>query len=58
MASTTDSYASIESSRAAAAAWGAGFANVGALGHINLASNLGDWPEGRALLAAFEARLG
>ena len=58
VASTNDGYASIESARAAAAAWGADFADVGALGHINLASNLGDWPQGRALLAAFEARLG
>jgi predicted alpha/beta hydrolase family esterase len=30
--------------------WNAGFASVGHRGHINSASGLGDWPEGRALL--------
>jgi len=57
VASTTDRYASFESARAAAVAWGAAFEDVGPLGHINLASNLGDWPAGRALLEAFVARV-
>ncbi|HDV6327240.1 TPA: serine hydrolase family protein [Burkholderia cenocepacia] len=31
---------------------------LGARGHLNAASGLGGWPEGRALLAAFAAGLG
>ena len=57
IASTTDQYASITSARAAAACWGADFADVGALGHINLASNIGAWDAGRALFDGFVARL-
>jgi hypothetical protein len=57
VASTTDPYASLASARDAAACWGAALADVGARGHINLASNVGAWDEGRALLAGFVARL-
>src|SRR6266700_4854365 len=57
VASTTDPYAGIASARAAATCWGADFADVGALGHINLASNIGGWQSGRALLDTFVARL-
>jgi len=57
VASTTDKYSAIDPARAAAAAWGAEFVDVGPLGHINLESNLGDWARGRALLAAFESRI-
>ena len=57
VASTDDPYASFESARAAATAWGAEIANVGRRGHINLASNIGAWDEGRALLDRFVASL-
>jgi predicted alpha/beta hydrolase family esterase len=30
---------------------------LGALGHVNASSGLGDWPQGRALLDAFSAGL-
>jgi predicted alpha/beta hydrolase family esterase len=56
VASTTDQYASIASARAAARCWGAEFADVGAQGHINLASNIGAWGAGRALFDHFVAR--
>jgi hypothetical protein len=57
VASTTDPYASVASARAAAAAWGAELVDVGARGHINLASNLGAWEEGRAHFERFVAGL-
>lgn len=48
--STNDPW--MESRRAAAWAghWGCGFISLGALGHINADSGLGDWPAGLALL--------
>jgi predicted alpha/beta hydrolase family esterase len=33
-----------------ARAWGSDFLNLGLKGHVNAESNLGDWPEGRAML--------
>jgi predicted alpha/beta hydrolase family esterase len=33
-----------------AKAWGSQFVNLGEMGHVNAESNLGDWPEGHALL--------
>ena len=56
VASTTDPYASLASARAAAACWGAELVDVGALGHINLASGIGAWEPGRALFDDFVAR--
>jgi predicted alpha/beta hydrolase family esterase len=58
VASTNDPYASLASARSAAKAWGAAIANVGERGHINHASNLGAWDEGRALFDRFVAGLG
>lgn len=51
VASRNDEYACIECARELATAWGARFVDVGERGHINADSNLGAWPEGRALLA-------
>ena len=48
--SRDDPYCSIERARTLAADWGAHFIDYGEHGHINAASNLGAWPEGRALL--------
>ena len=58
VASTDDPYADIGRAEFFAKAWGAEFRNVGPKGHINAASNLGSWPEGRAILNRFVAGLG
>jgi predicted alpha/beta hydrolase family esterase len=50
VASTDDPYCSAERARGLATDWGARFVDLGARGHINADSGLGDWPEGRALL--------
>ena len=55
VASTDDPYAAPDFARRCAAEWGAGFVVAGALGHINSASGLGEWPQGAALLEAFRA---
>lgn len=57
VASTNDPYGTIAYSRSRADAWGAGLVEVGALGHINESSGLGDWAQGRQLLEAFSASL-
>lgn len=51
VASRNDEYACIECARELAEAWGSRFVDVGERGHINAESDLGTWPEGRALLA-------
>jgi predicted alpha/beta hydrolase family esterase len=48
--SRNDPYCSADKAQALAAAWGAGFRDQGARGHLNAESGLGEWPEGRALL--------
>jgi predicted alpha/beta hydrolase family esterase len=50
VASHTDPFASFEMSSRLAQAWGASLADLGARGHINAESGLGDWPQGRAWL--------
>ena len=50
IASTNDQYATIERSEQFANAWGSKFVNVGKKGHINLASNLSGWDEGKSYL--------
>ncbi len=51
--SETDPYATPERVARMARDWGARYANAGALGHINVASGHGMWPEGERLFAAF-----
>ena len=51
VASSDDMYVSPERAREYAAAWNARLVEVGALGHINADSKLGNWPQGQALLA-------
>lgn len=46
IASTNDEYISFEQAQKFAAAWGSTFVNAGDLGHINSASNLGEWSFG------------
>jgi predicted alpha/beta hydrolase family esterase len=52
VASRNDSYGSFEFSARCAQAWGSELSDVGALGHINADSGLGDWPEGERLLSS------
>ncbi|WP_119681150.1 RBBP9/YdeN family alpha/beta hydrolase [Indioceanicola profundi] len=57
IASTDDPFGTTAHAERRARAWGAGFIEVGALGHINSSSGLGDWPLGAKLLSAFRAGL-
>lgn len=50
VASRDDPYVKFGRSQFFAAEWGADFVDAGAKGHINADSNLGDWPEGQAIL--------
>lgn len=54
-ASSNDPFVDPARARHFADAWGARFVEVGACGHINAASGLGAWPEGRDLLASLVA---
>lgn len=51
LASRDDRYCAIARACGFAALWGADFIDVGAHGHINVASGHGPWPEGERLLA-------
>lgn len=51
-----DPFAGAENTRALAQAWAAEAVDVGALGHVNGDSGLGDWPAGRAWLQRLRAR--
>ena len=53
IASRDDPYGSIEYAEAVAETWGSEFIDLGAKGHINAASGLGDWREGWAMLERF-----
>lgn len=53
VASTNDSFGSIDYARACATAWGSRCVDVGEAGHINADSGLGDWPSGHALFQEF-----
>jgi predicted alpha/beta hydrolase family esterase len=48
--STNDPYATPEFTEGCAKGWGARFVSVGAKGHVNASSGLGEWEEGWALL--------
>ena len=49
--SQNDPYCSAERARFLADRWGARWVDMGACGHINAESSLGDWPRGQVLLA-------
>jgi predicted alpha/beta hydrolase family esterase len=53
--SSDDPFCAPERGAQMAADWGAELLMLGACGHINSASGLGDWPEGRALLQRLQA---
>jgi predicted alpha/beta hydrolase family esterase len=55
LASCDDPYADLKAVRELAGRWGSSVIELGALGHINAASSLGDWQQGRWLLSAFAA---
>ena len=57
VASSDDPYAAPTYARDQARAWSAALVEAGALGHVNAASGLGDWPAGHALLDRFVAGL-
>jgi prephenate dehydrogenase len=50
VASSSDPYLSIARAREFARSWGSRFVDIGAAGHVNGESGLGDWPEGKRLL--------
>jgi len=50
VASSNDPYVTLPRAQAFATAWGSEFVMIGEAGHINSASNLGDWDEGLVLL--------
>lgn len=52
VSSSDDPYCSRERAAAMAGDWGSDSATIGARGHINGDSGLGDWPEGHVMLAA------
>lgn len=51
--SETDPYATIEAAEAMAHNWGSAFINAGRVGHINIDSGHGNWPEGERYLEDF-----
>jgi uncharacterized protein len=50
VASSDDPFCGLGRARAIAADWGSEWHDIGARGHINGDSGLGDWPEGMVLL--------
>ena len=57
VASEDDPWIAAPRARALASRWGSHFVDVGALGHINAASGVGAWAEGRALLGRLLAAI-
>ncbi|RED38359.1 hypothetical protein BJ123_104110 [Rhodopseudomonas thermotolerans] len=58
VASSDDPYGSLDYARRRAGEWNTGLVIAGAHGHINGASGLGEWQQGRSLFDAFCAGLG
>jgi prephenate dehydrogenase len=50
VASSNDPYLTVARAREFARGWGSRFVDIGAVGHVNGESGLGDWPEGKRLL--------
>jgi predicted alpha/beta hydrolase family esterase len=57
VASRNDPYADFQQAKQLADLWGSQLADAGQIGHINLASNLGDWTQGLDWLESFQAKL-
>ena len=56
-ASSDDPFCGIDQAQRFASSWGAKLVNIGARGHINADSGLGDWPEAQAELQQLMALL-
>ena len=56
--SSDEPYCAVERAQTMAADWGSDLRMVGAAGHINHESGLGDWPEGLAMLHALATGAG
>lgn len=56
LASANDPYSDPGYTRTRATAWGAELVELGALGHLNAASGLGDWPEAWARVARWRRK--
>lgn len=54
VASRDDPWMSLERARIFANLWESAFVDIGAAGHINAETGLGDWAQGRALLARID----
>jgi hypothetical protein len=52
--SQNDPYCAADRAEALARDWGAQWVDLGAAGHINADSSLGDWPRGHALLQTLQ----
>ncbi|MGE5325205.1 MAG: prephenate dehydrogenase/arogenate dehydrogenase family protein [Actinomycetota bacterium] len=50
VASNNDPFLTMDRAREIARTWGSRFVDIGAAGHVNGDSGLGDWPEGKRLL--------
>lgn len=58
VASSNDPYCSLARARVLAEAWGSALVESGDLGHINVASGHGPWPDGLLAFGMFMQRLG
>jgi predicted alpha/beta hydrolase family esterase len=56
VASSDDAFCTLDRAAFFADAWGARLVNAGPRGHLNSDSRLGEWPEGRQVLADLEAQ--
>jgi predicted alpha/beta hydrolase family esterase len=57
LASENDEVVSLERARFFAESWESSFVNLGPLGHVGSAANLGLWPQGLIWLGQFVASL-
>jgi predicted alpha/beta hydrolase family esterase len=57
ISSNNDPYSSPSFTERIVASWGAEHVALGAMGHINADSGLGDWPDGWALIEPWRQRL-
>jgi predicted alpha/beta hydrolase family esterase len=57
LSSSDDPFCGIDQAQRFASSWGSTLINVGARGHINADSGLGDWPEAHAELQQLMALL-
>jgi predicted alpha/beta hydrolase family esterase len=58
VASTNDSYITIDRARGSADAWEADFVDAGPVGHINIASGFGPWSAGVRMVESLRAWAG